>query len=83
MRIVVKDHASTKDAAIRRIVESESIADLEKRVRVAEKERDSLATFSQEERYLRACSRVVALERELDEKLVDPAHRGPPHEARP
>lgn len=82
VRIVVKDHASTKDAAIRRIVESESIADLEKRVRVAEKERDSLATFSQEERYLRACSRVVALERELDEKLVDPAHRGPPHEAR-
>lgn len=81
-RIVVKDHVSASDAAIRLNVESEPIADLEKRVRIAEKERDSLATFSQEERYLRACSRVVALERELEERLVDPAHRGSSQEAR-
>lgn len=50
--------------------ECELNASLEHRVRVAEEERDVLATFGQEELYLRACARVDALERQLEERVM-------------
>jgi hypothetical protein len=80
-RLDGSDNVATSEAAPNFVAKRESIASLKSRVRVAEKERDALATFTQEEQYLRACSLVDALERQLEERIMNSAQRELPAQA--